>query len=394
MALSASLYVHVPFCTGVCDYCDFFSVPIKSDDPRLSSYVDQILEDADSLLDRLNVKQIPTLYIGGGTPSVLGASLLRALVQGLRDLWKKNGVSEAPMEISLEANPESCDEEFLAACRDAGVTRLSLGIQTFHEASRQAVHRAGEGRLLPERLKLVSDFYPRSFSADLISGLPFQDEKIIQEDIEKLTAFNPAHVSLYALTIEPETPLGIQAANTWVAIPKKDEADRLWITGRDVLERAGYAQYEVSNFCAPGKESLHNLRYWHMKNWLGLGPSASGTVINDDGTAWRFTATPDIDLWLQRKTNKEPPGLKEELDVLTVIKETLLMGFRLLKGPDDVLFKRRFKKSIEETIPCTINAWRNQGLLQQYRPALTREGLLLLDPFLIQAFRELDEGNL
>jgi oxygen-independent coproporphyrinogen-3 oxidase len=385
--------VHVPFCYhGKCDYCDFYSVPVTVRDTRIPSYIDQILEDAEALLDELRVTNIPTLYFGGGTPSVLGAQGIGLLVGGLSEIIKKNTTSETPAEITVEANPETCDEAFLMACKDLGVTRMSLGIQTFNQASRQAVHRAGEEELLSGRLKLASEIFPCSFSVDLISGLPFQDEEILRKDIEKTLAFNPAHVSLYSLTIAPETPLGIRAGND--PIMGKDEADKLWITGRDMLEKNGYEQYEVSNFCLPGKESLHNLRYWRMENWHGLGPSASGTIIDTDkGTGRRFTAAPDIDLWLKRKPNKEIPGTRENLDTLTVIKETLLMGFRLLKGPEVISFQRCFKKSIEELLPKTLKAWRNQGLLLQDRPALTKEGLLLLDLFLVEAFKELEEVN-
>jgi oxygen-independent coproporphyrinogen-3 oxidase len=379
--LTASLYIHVPFCAGKCGYCDFYSIPIEQNDKRMAVYVDKVLEDCDSVINEFDVKHIPSVYIGGGTPSILGADLIKRLLNGLK-------LSSA--EITLEANPESCDEKFLSAAKEAGVTRISLGIQTFNEASRRLVQRRGETRLLPQKIKAVSDIYGRDFSIDLISGLPFQDEDALMADIDKALAFEGGHVSLYALTLDPVTPLGIAAEKGEVLLPDKDEADRLWIAGRDALEKAGYVQYEVSNFCIPGKESRHNLRYWRMENWFGIGPAASGTIINDDtGTGQRFTVALDVDNWLQRKPGEKPTGISENLDTITLIKETFLMGFRLTEGPDNGLFQRRFGRSIENIIlQTTINAWRKRGLFHEQKTALTKEGLLLLNAFLIEAFSE------
>ena len=307
-----------------------------------------------------------------------------------------------PFEITVEANPESCDDDFLQAAMEAGVNRLSIGVQSFNEDSRKAVNRAGQGKLLRERLEKIAGHFPenssRTFSMDLICGLPFQNEEILIRDIENAIEYRPAHVSLYSLTVDPLTPLGKRLAKGLVHLPKADEADRLWITGRDKLENSGYAQYEVSNFSLAGRESRHNLRYWRMENWLGLGPSAGSTIINDQtGTGARITYNADIDKWLERRPGIAAPRTTENLDTPMLIKETLLMGFRLLSGPDNALFGRRFKKSIEELIPKTINAWRGRGLFSacskaagRDRTALTRDGLLFLNSFLVEAFMELE----
>jgi oxygen-independent coproporphyrinogen-3 oxidase len=220
-----------------------------------------------------------------------------------------------------------------------------------------------------------------------MSGLPFQDEKHLLEDIALLLSYAPAHVSFYALTVEPETPLGLRAAAGGAFLPQQDEADHLWLCGSDALEKSGYAQYEVSNFCLqgngfPATQCQHNLQYWRMLNWLALGPSASGTIICDkSGTGLRYTYPSNIDNW------QEP--LTEKLDSLTLMKETFLMGFRLTDGPDEDLFFKRFHRSIPDCIPGTISAWENRGLLRQDKTALNKEGLLLLDRFLVEAFREL-----
>jgi oxygen-independent coproporphyrinogen-3 oxidase len=271
-------------------------------------------------------------------------------------------------------------------------------VQSFHSPSRRALNRSG---LEPGSTKLSStklssaescsaeswlEYFSGALSADLISGLPFQNEKILINDINTVLSYRPAHISLYALTLEPDTPLA--AKNTARNfLPPADEADRLWLCGRDALEKASYAQYEVSNFCLDGKESLHNIRYWRMLSWLALGPAASGTIINDEtGTGIRYANLPDVDQWIRDQGS----GTKEELDSLILMKETFLMGFRYIEGPDEELFQRRFRCGIGDCIPKTLERWRKRGLLQNKKNALTKEGLLFLDHFLAETFLELE----
>ena len=393
--MEASLYIHIPFCAyGKCDYCDFYSVPLVSpepwlSDPRPTRFVDALLSEGERLFLKYAPRKIPTIYIGGGTPSVLGPAGILRLLRGISHIVSR--YSPPPLEITVEANPESADEAFLAAAREAGATRLSLGVQTFHGPSRQAIHRGGAAltasgqpdctTLLSRRLSLAAQYFPDAFSADLISGFPFQDERILLDDIDALLSFRPAHVSLYALTVEPGTPLAASAG-------AGDEADRLWISGRDALEKAGYGQYEVSNFCLSHRESRHNIRYWRMQNWLALGPAASGTIINEEtGTGFRYTIPSDLDAWLSKTMTDT---FFEELDTLTLIKESFLMGFRYLEGPDELLFRQRFRRNIPDLIPNTVSLWRERGLLRKDKAILTKEGLLFLNPFLLEVFDELD----
>ena len=392
--MEASLYIHVPFCQGSkCDYCDFYSIPVRaedpwSSDPRLKNFTDKVLREGQKLLSNWKPDAVPTLYIGGGTPSVLGSSGIHALLSGINELIAE--YAALPKEVTVEANPESADEAFLATARESGATRLSLGIQSFHAPSREAVHRGGQrcgaqdGSGISLHLKRAAEYFPGSLSVDLMSGLPFQDERVLLDDIGAALSYKPAHVSLYALTLEAGTPLGEKAmAPNADFLPGRDEADRLWLCGRDALEKAGYSQYEVSNFSQSGKESHHNIRYWRMLNWLALGPGASGTIIDDEACrGFRYTV-PKLD-------NFATELHEEQLDSITLLKETLLMGFRYIEGPDEELFRRRFGRSIGECIPLTLNKWRDKGLFQKNKTALNKEGLLFLNAFLLDAFEELD----
>ena len=393
MPAECSLYIHIPFCAGACDYCDFFSVPVSTADGLLDHYIEYLLGDIKGQLRRFAVERVPSVYIGGGTPSVLGAVRAGRLLSGLSVLL--SGLGGQPREFTVEANPESADADFLKALREGGVNRISLGIQTFYEPSRRAVRRIGEAALLEERLALVSRYFPGAFSADLIAGLPFQTKAILLSDIARLLACRPAHVSLYSLTLERETALGQQArryGRAALSLPEPDQADALWLSGRDALEQAGYAQYEVSSFAPPENRCIHNIRYWRMKSWLAAGPSASGTIINDEtGTGSRYTWPPDINACLD--AGGPSSGTVEKLDRNTLLKESLLMGFRYRGGPDEVLFRRRFGRDIPGFIPQTVNRWRERGFFDApdsggLKPS--RQGLLFLDAFLRDAFAELE----
>jgi oxygen-independent coproporphyrinogen-3 oxidase len=334
-----------------------------------------LLAEAIKLFSKYPVDNVPTIFIGGGTPSVLGPVLMRRLLKGVFSLI--GDFSPPPLEVTVEANPESVDEAFLAAIREEGATRLSIGVQTFYGPSRKAVHRAGDEAVLPGRLALSAAFFPDAFSVDLMSGLPFQNKSVLLDDIARAASYKPAHVSLYTLSGKKAEGL------------ERDEADELWLCGRDALEKRGYFQYEISNFCIPGRECKHNIRYWQMRNWLALGPAASGTIIHEStGTGLRFTFPSDANNW------QESAGanrlLDEQLDTLTLIKDTIFMGFRYIEGPDEDSFLRRFKKTIKELIPKTMGEWRKRGLLRRDRCALTKEGLLFLNRFLLEAFEELD----
>jgi oxygen-independent coproporphyrinogen-3 oxidase len=386
--VTASLYLHIPFCTAKCDYCDFYSIPIALQSPRerdllLGRSIDALLAETEKRLAEFpplrgltGKLSVPTVYIGGGTPSVLGAAGIARLMQGLAALTG----SPVPVEITVEANPETADDAFLEACRSNGVTRLSLGVQSFDKGVRRAAGRRGDGSLLPRRLKAASEIFGEALSLDLMSGLPGQSRKILLGDIEMALTFHPGHISLYALTLEEGTPLAGRANSPEYAVfsllPGQDEMDRLWLAGRDALVKAGYEQYEVSNFALPDKRCVHNIRYWRMENWLGIGPAASGTIIGSDGRGIRTSYASLVN----EASLPDFVPLQEVLDSSTVLRETLLMGFRYIDGPDTALFRERFGKSMAETIPNTLEKWKGS----------TEKRMLFLNSFLLDAFAELD----
>ncbi|MDR2471516.1 MAG: hypothetical protein LBD09_05345, partial [Treponema sp.] len=306
--MECSLYLHIPFCTEKCDYCDFYSLPLKAlggaeGDRFTGRYVDALLRETERRFGELRraagplpdgpppdgpppdgpefsgrpALSVPTVYIGGGTPSVLGAVGMDRLLDGAAGIISAASGpppggpppdasgpppdgpppdAGGPSEITVEANPETADPAFLRVCADRGVRRLSLGVQTFDPSLRGALGRRGCGggegtELLSRRLAAASEIFGEGLSLDLMSGLPGQDEGALLADIAKALSHRPGHLSLYALSPEEGTPLA--ARNT---VPGPDEADRLWLAGRDALIRAGYEHYEVSNFARPGRRCL------------------------------------------------------------------------------------------------------------------------------------------
>jgi len=365
-----SLYIHVPFCASFCDYCDFFSV--KADcSQEIEAFIKAVVFDIKNQIEFFNIEKITTVYIGGGTPSITGKHI-RPLLDAI------NKLRFSPVEFTIEVNPESADKDFLSLCRDGGVNRLSAGVQSFFEPSRQAVNRQGRADMLKERLALIAKYFSGSFSADLICGLPHQTEEIVMEDINALLSFEPAHVSLYSLSLEAGTPLEQKVKSAELKLPDKDMADALWLAGRDALLNAGFRHYEVSNFAREGKQCLHNIRYWLMDDWIGAGPGASGTVIDEKTASAKRRTYPD-DLKKYVSAPLIDLAVYEEIDKNSFLRETLLMGYRYCGGPDREKFIRRFGLSIEDCIPETLSNWKN------------RDKMLFLNSFLSEAFDELDK---
>jgi oxygen-independent coproporphyrinogen-3 oxidase len=414
-----SLYFHVPFCVFLCDYCDFYSVPLQCGDSIVDRYIDILLEETERRLSEIiGGVTVPSIYVGGGTPSLLGAEGISRLLEGLIVLSKHSNTLSTPPEITVEANPETADEPFLRSCADHGVTRLSLGVQSFDPGFRKVLGRRclpvrqGQSRrhtgpgmadspekseaFLQSRIAAAAEVFGSGLCLDLICGGIYpengsfeQKQDMLLCDIDKALSYRPGHVSLYSLTLDGGTPLAARLGKK--ETPPEDQSDWLWLTGREALINAGFEQYEVSNFAEKnsvlqssvrGNRCIHNIRYWQMNDWLGVGPSASGTIIAQDGIGLRKWYAPDTEGFLSGK----PVLLTEELDRPTVIKETLLMGYRYREGPDTELFTRRFGKTIEETIPRTLEKWENgmnNAVFQDKR-------MLFLNSFLLDAFMELD----
>ncbi len=390
--MNPSLYIHIPVCVRKCDYCDFFSVPLAQfpANGRNESLLEPLVK---GLIDELSLKKTEfhidgwkTVYIGGGTPSLLSPENILLLCAAIAVNRKPSSANF--IEMTIEANPEDLTPEWLAACMTGGINRLSLGIQSMQDCQLVGVGRRGSRMANLAALELVREVWKGSLSLDLISGLPGQTAETLTRDILEILSYKPEHVSLYSLTIEEGTPLEKKLkASVLPGLPNEDEGAALWIMGRDLLEKNGYMQYEISNFALEGHESAHNQTYWNLDSYIGIGPGATGTIAAGD-CAFRNTNTCDSILWLNS------PGKifeTEQLSRKECIQEVLLMGMRLSRGISRDRFKDRFKTDIMDLIERPVRDWKKRGLLEfdGHYIRLNRSGLLLLNRFLSDCMEEL-----
>lgn len=393
-----SLYIHIPFCAQKCDYCAFYSVPLcarSGASEIVRSYLDVLIFDIHSQIEHFSVSYIPSIYIGGGTPSVIPPKEAAFFFDALQRL-----LPNKPLEWTVEVNPESVNADFLHICKEYGVTRISAGVQTFNQKLRQSIDRAGRVEDVHKSLKCIADIYGSNFSCDIICGLPGTNPDILKNDIYQLLRYKPLSVSFYDLTVEEDTPLAKKIKAGKLCLPSVDMAEEMWLLGRDMLRAAGYEQYEVSNFALAGGRCEHNVRYWRMRPWLGAGPAASGTIIYDTAAGIcaspvkgiRRVCVPDVAAYLKTGRGAFPALYeREELSAACLLRESLMMGFRYIEGPDTALFERRFGITPAALIPKTLDLWRKQGLARPDIPALTTDGLALQNRFLHAALEEADK---
>jgi oxygen-independent coproporphyrinogen-3 oxidase len=353
--------------------------------------VARTIAQLDRFLENVPDVRFQTAYVGGGTPSVLPPRLLEALLTRISRL--------CPVEWTVEANPESLDGDFLAACRSAGVTRLSMGLQSMDDRLLAVLGRPGTTADNLRALESIGERWHGETSLDLIAGVPGQSPSSLLADVATVVDAGVAHASLYSLTIEPDTPLAGLVASGGVALNRPDHDDDLWLAGRAALETAGLRQYEVSNFARSGKECRHNLRYWHLEPYLGIGPGAVSTLPRDlaaalvgergDAAVVRLSNPRDIDSFLGgRGIEVETVGSRE------FVLETLMMGLRRVDGIGRASFKHRFGCSLDDLAPGLWRRWEAGGLAlaDPSRLRLSDRGFLLLDALLRELAVELADA--
>lgn len=273
-AVPLSLYVHIPWCVRKCPYCDFNSHAAPENLPE-AALVDALLQDLTAALPGIWGRRIETVFFGGGTPSLLSPAAIDRLITGFRMLLPLSPQAE----ITLEANPGTVDAERFAGFKAAGVNRLSLGIQSFSDASLQALGRIHDRQQAIAAIEAAAQHFD-TFNLDLMVGLPQQDTAAALADIQQALAFNPPHFSCYQLTLEPHTPF---AATPPAGLPDDDTCAEIQDALENHLAAAGYVHYETSAFARPGHQCRHNLNYWTFGDYLGIGPGAHSKLTNHEG---------------------------------------------------------------------------------------------------------------
>lgn len=353
----AGLYLHVPFCSAICPYCDF--AVLVGGAARRAAFVGALQDEAAMAAGGGGVAgPFDTVYLGGGTPSLLGTEQLATVLDAVRAALPVGDQAR----LFLEANPEDVDRRRLAAWRRLGVATLSLGVQAFDDQALRFLGRrhdaAAARRAVGEALEAGFD----TVSVDLIYGLPEQTPAAWRRTLEVAVALGPQHLSCYQLTVEPGTPFGARQARGELR-PASDgrQAELLLATHRQ-LDDAGYHGYEVSNFArAPGHRSRHNSKYWQHTPYLGLGPSAHSF----DGHRRRWWNERHLARWQRRLGAGERPIAGDEtLDDRALILETLMLGLRTADGVDLGRFAHRFAIDLLKAGGEAVTRPLDQGLLR------------------------------
>jgi oxygen-independent coproporphyrinogen-3 oxidase len=273
-----SLYIHFPWCEKKCPYCDFNSHQIK-DGVGLASgfdedrYISALIADLETELPRIWGRQVHSIFIGGGTPSLLSAQGMDKLLSAIRARIHL----EPDAEITMEANPGSVETEKFAGFAKAGINRVSLGIQSFQDAQLKALGRIHNGEEAKRAIGIALQHF-KSVNLDLMYGLPMQTLDDAKKDVETALSFNTPHLSLYNLTLEPNTYF----ANFPPKLPSEDVVDAIFEQSLDLLTKAGFQRYEVSAYAKPGMECKHNLNYWRFGDYIGIGAGAHGKISFPD----------------------------------------------------------------------------------------------------------------
>jgi oxygen-independent coproporphyrinogen-3 oxidase len=372
-----ALYFHWPFCLQKCPYCDF------------NSHVREVIPQARFALAlrrelaweaaRLGRRDLSSIFFGGGTPSLMAPETVAALIEDATRLFAPG----PDLEITLEANPTSVESGRLAAFREAGVNRLSLGVQALEDASLHALGRAHSAAEAVAALEMGRKIFPR-LSFDLIYARPGQSLAAWREELHRALALAADHLSLYQLTIEPGTAFEARQRSGDIVLPEEVLAAELYDATGEAAAAHGLRQYEISNYAAPGAESRHNLAYWRYRDYAGIGPGAHGRLaFGSRLVATRRHRAPEI--WAERvECCGHGSTAEEEVAPLDRAREALLMGLRLSEGIDRGEFEGRTTIPLNDALDAeTLAACVDAGYLEiGQRLRATPEGLRRLNAIL------------
>jgi oxygen-independent coproporphyrinogen-3 oxidase len=379
-AIPLALYAHIPWCVRKCPYCDFNSFGLgRVDTTELpeARYVDALIADLDASLPRIGGREVLSVFFGGGTPSLFSAEGIERLIGTIRSRGKL--VPDA--EITLEANPGAIEREKFAAFRDAGVNRLSLGVQSFDDRFLKAIGRIHDAAQARHAACVAARVFP-IFNIDLIHGLPGQELEDALDDVEKALAFSPTHLSCYALTLESGTAFESKRPE----LPDVDLVADMGDAVEEKLASNGFVRYEVSAFARPGRECRHNLNYWTFGDYLGVGAGAHSKLTQKSGAGieirrearWGKPDTYISRARTGRAVQKDFPVPSQDRAL-----EFMMNALRLAEGFDTAIFEARTFLPIE-SVARGLDLAEAGGLIERTETRLrpTAKGLRFLNRLL------------
>ena len=384
MAEKLGLYVHIPFCRSKCDYCDFYSLAGK--EGRMDDYQKALLAHMKETAPLTRGWQVDTVYFGGGTPSFYGEKRLREV---LKTVAKRFDLAK-DAEITVECNPDSVDKKVFQALRRAGVNRISLGVQSAHDCELNCLHRPHTFQQAQRAVAAAREAKIKNISLDLIYGLPNQDMAGWRDTVEQVLELEPEHLSCYGLKVEPGTPLDDRVVRGEKLPDDDQQADLyLWTVGR--LERAGYPQYEISNFAKPGYESRHNLRYWLTRPYIGFGPGA-----HSDFGGRRYSFVRDLEGYI--KGVLEGGSLLDSEDLIPQRErggEYLMLRLRTAQGIEEWEYRSAYFMDFAP-LETRLRQFQAQGWAEQAggRWRLTPKGFLVSNQLIGDLLERQEESSL
>ncbi len=347
----AGIYVHIPYCRQACHYCNFhFSTRLENTNAMISA----ILREAELRRSEIEAGALQSLYLGGGTPSVLPPDELKRLLEGLFALYE----FDSDAEITLEANPDDLSAERLSALKLTPLNRLSIGIQSFHNRDLHWMNRAHDAEQARQCLKLAAEAGFDQLSADLIYGIPGQSDEAWRANIRELCSYGVSHLSAYALTLEHGTALAHSVRKGAEAPPDDEQAERQFRILLEEAERAGLEHYEISNFCLHGAYARHNSSYWNAQSYLGLGPSAHS--FNGVKRSWNIQHNIKYVTFLERG---ELPIESEVLSAAEQLNERIMTGLRSTWGLDFRAVEQDFGPQVIDQLRSSALPWLQRELL-------------------------------
>lgn len=358
---SFELYIHIPFCVRKCAYCDFLSAP--GSEEAKASYTKALLREIEAV--KTEKREVSSIFVGGGTPSALSPSLMGDIFEKIHESF-----SVAPdAEITIEANPGTLSKEKLFLYKNAGINRLSLGLQSPEAAELKSLGRIHTYEEFLESFSLAREAGFQNINVDLMCALPDQTYEGWIRNLRTVAALHPEHISAYSLIIEEGTPFAKRKLN----LPDEDTEYRMYEDTAGILAEYGYEQYEISNYAKKGLACRHNIGYWTRKEYLGLGLGAASLWGNQ-----RFSNTSDFSEYLNDsgspekiRENRETLSLEEEMS------EFMFLGLRMTEGVSKAEFQESFGTPIESVYGKVLDKYKSVGLLEEKegRIFLTRAGI-------------------
>ena len=375
--MDLGLYLHFPFCLSKCPYCDFNSYPLR-DDYQLSSYISALYSEIAIYSKKLKNITMKTIYLGGGTPTILSGDLIYNILNFCKNSFKidKNA------EITIEANPGTLDKKKIKRLNEAGINRLSLGAQSFND---YLLKKLGRIHTAPD---IVDSYYKaresgfNNINLDIMFALPDQTLIDFQNTMKKAVSLKPDHLSLYNLTIEKGTIFFESYKEGKLNLPTEDEEYDMYSWAINFLEKNGFEHYEISNFARPFKRSIHNQIYWYNQSYLGIGAGAYSFI-----NGYRYMNFKDPSRYIKEVENgKLPVDKGEKLSLRKRMAETVILNLRTKEGVVYQKFYNRFKVKMDKVFNQQINKLVDLGLLRKdnYKIQLTKNGLFLAN----NVFRE------